>query len=316
MLPALVAGVLVLVALLGLIGPAIKNPRPHDLPVGLVGPAPVVQQLTSAIGSKAPGAFAFTSYSSEDAARAAIDSRVIDAVLVLGSGAPRLIVAGAAGDAVTGAVTGVFTAAFQAQGQTLSVETVHPFASGDSHGLLLFFVVLAVLVSTLIAQALLALRGGTGFATRLLTVGLFALLAAPVALGMATWIAGDYGSGIWVAGAFVALTSAAVGAVIAGAATLLGRPGIGLAALVAVLLDLVTSGGPLGSEFLPDVYRWIAPGMPARQLYAALRDALYFNNGGLATPAVVLGIWLGAGVVLLLAGQLVGNLTARGANRT
>ena len=140
---------------------------------------------------------------------------------------------------------------------------------------------------------------------QLLMVLLFALLAAPVALGMATWIAGDYGSGIWVAGAFVALASAAVGAVVVGAARVLGGVGIGLAALVAVLLNLVSSGGPLGSEFLPDVYRWIAPGMPARQLYAALRDALYFNNGGLATPALVLGIWLGAGVVLMLVGQLL-----------
>jgi hypothetical protein len=106
-----------------------------------------------------------------------------------------------------------------------------------------------------------------------------------------------------------------VGAVVLGAARVLGRAGIGLAALVAVLLDLVTSGGPLGSEFLPDVYRWIAPGMPARQLYAALRDALYFNNGGLTTPTLVLGIWLAAGVVLMLIGQMVGNLTAHGANR-
>lgn len=316
MLAPLAAGLLVLVALLGLIGPAIKDPRPHDLPVGLVGPAPVVEQLSSAIGSKAPGAFTFTSYSSEDAARNAIDSRAIDAVLIMGSGGPRLIVAGAAGDSLTGTITAVFTAAFRAQGQTLSVETVHPFASGDSHGLILFFVVLAILVATFIAQMLVAAAGGSGFAVQLLIVLLFALLAAPVALGMATLIAGDYGSGIWVAGAFIALASAAVGAVLAGAARLLGRAGIGLAALVAVLLDLVASGGPLGSEFLPDVYRWIAPAMPARHLYAALRDALYFNNGGLTTPTVVLGIWLGAGVVLMLIGQMVGNLTAHGANRT
>jgi hypothetical protein len=184
----------VLIALLGLIGPAIKNPRPHDLPVGLVGPAPAVEQLSSAIGSKVPGAFTFTSYSSEDAARAAIDGRVIDAALVLGSGGPRLIVAGAAGDSVTGAITGVFTAAIRAQGQTLAVETIHPFASGDPHGLILFFVVLAVLVATLIAQALVAATRGEGFAMQLLMVVLFALLASPVALGMAAWIAGDYGS--------------------------------------------------------------------------------------------------------------------------
>jgi hypothetical protein len=308
------AGLLVLVALLGLIGPAITNPRPHDLPVGLVGPAPAVEQLSSAIGSKAPGAFTFTSYPGEDEARTAIDDRTIDAALVLSDG-PRLIVAGAAGDPAIGAITAVFTAAFRAQGQTLSVETVHPFASADPHGLILFFVVLAVLISAVIAGALVAERVENGFAMQLLVVVLFALLAAPVALGMATWIAGDFGSGVWMAGAFIALTSAALGMVVVGAARLLGRPGIALAALVLILLDLVSSGGPLGSEFLPDVYRWLAPAMPARQLYAALRGALYFNNGGLATPAVVLGMWLGAGVVLMLLGQLVSRRSARGAAR-
>ena len=39
-LPPLVGGLLILVALIGLIGTAIKNPQPHDIKVGLVGPAP------------------------------------------------------------------------------------------------------------------------------------------------------------------------------------------------------------------------------------------------------------------------------------
>ena len=99
-------GLLILVALLGLIGTAIKNPKPHDIQVGLVGPPPAVQQISTGFGSNAPGAFRFTSYESEGAARAAIDARSVDGALLLESGGPRLIVAGAAGDAVTGVTTG------------------------------------------------------------------------------------------------------------------------------------------------------------------------------------------------------------------
>ena len=308
--PPLVGGLLILVALIGLIGTAIKNPRPHDIQVGLVGPPPATQQISTAFASSLPGAFQFTSYSSEGAARAAIDSRAIDGALLLTAGGPRLIVAGAAGDTVTSVITGAFMNAFKAPGQAVTVEVDHPFASGDPHGLILFFVILAVLISTLVAQALVGLRGDAGFRGRLILVAIYAVMAALVGMGLATWIAGDYGSGFWVATGVVGLASAAVGAVVAGSARLLGAPGVGLAALVVVLLDLVSSGGPLGSALLPDFYRWLAPGMPVGQLYSAMRGALYFNNAGIGGSIAVLTAWLAAGLVLMAAGELVARRSA------
>jgi len=310
-LQPVVAGLLALVTLIGLIGPAIKNPSPHDIPVGLVGVAAATNQIAGAFAANAPGAFRFTDYPSEADARAAMDARAVDGALVVGPGGPRLMVAGAAGDGSTGVITAAFTKVFQAQGQTLQVETVHPFAAGDPHGLILFFVVLAVIVSTLIAQALVGLRPGVRFATRALLVVVYAVIAAPVAMLLATWIAGDYGSGFWSATALVALGSAAIGAVVAGAAALLGRPGIALAALVAVLLDLISSGGPIGSRLLPDAYRFLAPAMPAGELYSGMRGALYFDNGGTGEAVLVLTAWVVGGAVLLL----LGGFVHRAANR-
>ena len=310
----LVVGALALVTLIGLIAPAIKSPSPHDIPVGLAGPPAATQQIARAFATNAPGAFVFTTYASEDDARAALDSRAVDGVLVLGPGGPRLIIAGAAGDGVTGVITGAFTNVFKAQGQNLAVETVHPFAAGDPHGLILFFVVLAILVSTLIAQALAGLRRGTSFAGRVLVVILYAAIAAPVSMGVATWIAGDYGSGLWTAIALIGLGSMAIGAAVAGSAALLGRAGVALAALIVVLLDLVCSGGPIGSPLLPDAYRWLAPGMPAGQLYSAIRGALYFGHAGLADQVLVLSLWLLGGVLLLAVGTLVSRRSAAAAN--
>ena len=305
-----VAGLVALVTLIGLIGPAIKSPSPHDIAVGLVGPAAATQQIATAFASRAPGAFQFTTFGSEAEARVAIDGRNVDGALVLGSGGPRLVIAGAAGDGATGVIIGAFTNVFQSRGQALAIETVHPFASGDPHGLILFFVILAVLVSTLLAQALTGLRRGMSLFGRLGLVVIYALIAAPVAMGVATLIAGDYGSGFWTATALVALGSAAIGAVVAGAATLMGRPGVAAAALVVVLLDLVCSGGPIGSQLLPDVYRWLAPAMPAGLLFSGIRGALYFDGAGVTTPVTVLSLWLGAGLLLILLGGLV---TRRGA---
>jgi hypothetical protein len=295
----LVGGLLILVALIGVIGTAVKNLQPHDISVGLVAPAPVIEQISRSFGSNAPGVFQFTPYPSEDAARTAIDNRSVDGVLVVGAGGWRLIVAGAAGDAVTGVITGAFTNAVRAQGQALQVETVHPFSNGDPHGLILFFLVLALLISTFVVGTTAGLRKEVGLAVSLGLMALYAVLASLVGVGMATWIAGSYGSGVWSAIGLLALTSAAVATVVFGSARLLGPVGVGLAGLIVVLLDLVASGGPVGPQLLPDVYRWLAPGMPAGQLYSGLRGALFFNNAGIAQPIAVLASWLAAGLVLI-----------------
>jgi hypothetical protein len=304
LLAPIVGGLLLMFALIGFIGTAIKDPHPHDIPVGLVGPAPAIQQLSTAFGTNAPGAFQFTTYSSEADAMSALDSRAVDGVLVMGTSAPRLVVAAAEGDASIGVITAAFTNAFKGQDATLAIETVHPYASGDAHGLILFFVVVATLVCSLIVQALMLARApGSGFVERLGVVLGFAVLAGLVGMGTAAWIAGGYGDGFWLAAAFVGLAAAAVGAVVAGLVRLIGPAGLGLTGLGVVLLGLVTSGGPVGSLLLPDFYRVLAPWMPAGPLYSALRGGLYFDGAGTAGPAAVLAAWLAAGLVLMWVGE-------------
>jgi len=285
------------VVFIGLIGTAIRSPQPHDIPVGLVGPAPAVQQISSSFGANAPGAFQFTTYASEQDARAALDDRSADGVLLLGSG--TLIVAGAAGDGATGVITAAFTNAFKVQGKALTVETVHPFASGDAHGLILFFVVVATLISTLASQAILfATSKAVSLGLRMGVIAAYGVLVGLTAMGMAAWIAGGYGDGFWLAAGLVALASMAIGSIIGGLVRLLGPPGIGLAALL-MLLSLVSSGGPVGSQFLPDFYRALAPWTIAAQVYSALRGALFFGGAALTAPAAVLAGWLAAGLALM-----------------
>jgi len=300
----LIGGLLIVVVFIGLIGTAIKNPQPHDIPVGLVGPAPAVQQISSAFATAAPGAFQFTTYASEQDARAALDNWSVDGVLIVGGASPHLVIAGAAGDGVTGVITGALTNVFKAQGATLTIETVHPFAAGDAHGLILFFVVVATLISTLASQAILfATAKGASLGLRLGFTVAYGALAGMTAMGTATWISGGYGDGFWAAVGLVVLASIAVGAVIGGLVRLFGVAGIGLAALL-MLLSLVSSGGPVGSQLLPDFYRALAPWAIAGQLYSSLRGALFFNGAALATPIAILSGWLVVGLLLLGIGEL------------
>jgi hypothetical protein len=320
LVPPLVGGLLIVIVFIGLIGTAIRSPQPHDIPVGLVGPViPGVQQrctadsspacVTSEFGTNAPGAFQFTIYASEQDARAALDDRSVDGVLVQGSG--TLIVAGAEGDGATGVITAAFTNAFKAQGKALTVEIVHPFPSGDAHGLILFFVVVATLISTLASQAILFATGkAVGMGLRLGFIAAYGVLVGLTAMGMATWIAGGYGDGFWAAAGVVALASMALGAVVGGLVRLLGVPGIALAALV-MLLSLVSSGGPVGSQLLPDFYRALAPWTIAAQVYSALRGALFFGGAALAGPITVLAGWLVAGLALMWLGELAAGRRPR-----
>ena len=302
------AGLVVLVTLLGLIGTAIRDPRPHDIPVGVAGPAPAAAQITGAFNSKAAGTFKFTTYDSEEQARSGLDARDVDAVLVLGA-QPKLIVAGAAGDAITGLTTAIFSQAFAAQGTQLAVEVTHPFASGDPHGLVLFFLVLATIVSTFVVHAILLVRGGGArLSTWLGVEGGWAVAAGLAGVGMAAWIVGGYDiSGATAMAGLVALTALATGTVTAGLSRLVGPPGLGLAGLIVVLLNLISSGGPAGQEFLPDAYRALSPWMPAGQLFSAFRGALYFDGQGVAAPVLVLTGWLVVGVVLMLLAEGVRN---------
>jgi hypothetical protein len=93
-------------------------------------------------------------------------------------------------------------------------------------------------------------------------------------------------------------------------ARILGPAGIGLTGLFVVLLGLVTSGGPVGSQLLPDFYRSLAPWMPAGPLYSALRGALYFDGAGIGGPIALLSGWLVAGVALMFVGEMIARRRA------
>ena len=71
-----------------------------------------------------------------------------------------------------------------------------------------------------------------------------------------------------------------------------------------MVLSLVSSGGPVGSQLLPDFYRALAPWATAGQLYGALRGALFFDGAAIATPIAVLSGWLVVGLLLVGIGEL------------
>ena len=132
------------------------------------------------------------------------------------------------------------------------------------------------------------IRAGGGMAAQLIGLAAYAGLGAGAAMGVATWLTGAYGDSFLAAAGLLALTSIGVGSVVAGAAALAGAPGVALTGIGVVLLGLVASGGPVGSQVLPDFYRAVAPWLPAGALLSALKGALFYGGVGTGEPVVVL----------------------------
>src|SRR5919206_694273 len=75
---------------------AFHSPRPHDLPVAVAAPPPVVSQMRAAVDRRAPGALDLRPVQDEGAAIAAVRRRDVDGAIVLAPGRqPELLVASA-----------------------------------------------------------------------------------------------------------------------------------------------------------------------------------------------------------------------------
>jgi hypothetical protein len=296
----MVIGVVMAFLFVWLFGAALHQPQPHDLLIGVVGPADVLEKVAGGLEKNAPGAFEVSGYASAEEARSAIQDREIVGAVVVGSGQPVIMVASAAGEPTSKAVSGALTAVAEAFGQSATVVDVQPLPASDPRGLVPFFLVMGVSISAFIFEVLSRTMGGP-FRLRSGTVsmivfavldGLFASLAVGIVLG--------FDSNYWLLAGACALLALAVAATTAACIGLFGKAGIGLAAIILILLSNASSGSVLGAAFLPQPFRWLSPVLPAGAALESARSILYFEEAGLGWSLGALALWI-AGSFLVLA---------------
>jgi hypothetical protein len=100
-----------------------------------------------------------------------------------------------------------------------------------------------------------------------------------------------------------ALVVAAVGLTAVGLVRVLGLAGLGVAALLFVVLGNPGSGNATAPELLPGFWRVTGQLLPPGAGGQALRDAAYFGGHALLVPALVLAAWAAAGAALILLGR-------------
>lgn len=87
----------------------------------------------------------------------------------------------------------------------------------------------------------------------------------------------------------------------------LGRAGVGLAALLLIIMSLPASGGLFPVESVPALWQWLYAVTPMRFMVAGVRSVLFFHSDfatGLGTALAVLASY--AGAALALSALLVG----------
>jgi hypothetical protein len=294
-------GVLVVVfALVGSNVAANHDPKPHHVPVGVIGSPPLVRTVAGALGQRAPGAYEIHPYASLAAAQTAILHRAVyGAFRPLPS--PLLLVASAASPAVAALLQQTFAAAARTQGQVLGVRDLVPLPRSDSRGATAFSMVLSLIITAIMGSAVIYLLGRH----RRPPVRLAAMVALGIGAGLVaalvTNVVIDAFPGHFLAVWGVAtLFYLALGVPIAGFQVLVGAGGVAIGAVMFLVIGNPASGGNSAPELLPGFWRQLSQLLPPGAATTAMRDVVYFHGHGLANALLVLGIWLilGAAVVI------------------
>jgi hypothetical protein len=265
---------------------AFHAPRPHAMPIGVVGPAaPIAQQLP-------PGLIELVPYDTPAAARDAITHREVYGAYVTGTG--ELLFAGANGPGVTGTLEGLFPRA-------ATRTDVLPTSPGDTRGLSIFYAGFGLVLGGFLF-GLVSYQMGPRLPVRL---RLLSLAGFAITAGVASaLIAGRTGFNALPGNPAVLASVTVLLAAAVGSATLLlmrlaGPAGTMLASLVLLILGNATGGGTLPSPYLPG---WLAPlshVLPAGLGIRALQGVSYFHHDGYVSGVALLALWAAAGLTLI-----------------
>jgi len=254
---------------------------PHDLPLGVVGAPPA---------ALANEGFELHTYGSEADARAAIMDREVYGAL---AGRTALVATGAS-PAVAAAIR---QAAPQARVVDLAPGTKRDPRVATLSALALPLTLLGIATALM---AFLTAGGVAGRAGLILAGG--AITGVVAALLTQTWLDALPGSWLGIAGV-AGLAVVAVAAPVAGLAGRLGPPGIGIGALLMMVVANPWSGVASAPELLPEPIGVIGQWLPTGAAGSALRSVAYFDGAAVGGPLVVLAAWAVAGLALVAAGR-------------
>jgi len=128
------------------------NPRPHEIPIAVVGPPPAVGDVQESVERRHPHAFSLRRFASPQGARDALARRYVYGAFLLDAEPPQLLVASAASPAIANLLRGALG---RLGTRPVAVRDVHPLDRGDPRGLLINLVLLPLVVTAVLAPLFL-----------------------------------------------------------------------------------------------------------------------------------------------------------------
>lgn len=307
--PTVAAAVVVLttitsVLLIAFAWPSVRS-SVHDVPIAVAGPTAAVAQVRTALEQRAPGGFDITEVADTASAEQLIRDRQVYGAIDLSSGTPQAIIASAASIAVAQTLQ-TMAAGLGRDGNAdtrVAVRDLAALPADDPRGAGLSAGALPLVMGGLLAAVLLTrLVRGTG--RRLAGTLAFAITGGLAVAGILQfWFGSLSGSYPANAGA-IALSIAAVSLTVLGLESVFGYAGIGIGAVIMMLIGNPLSGTATAPEMLPGWSGVLGQLLPPGAGGRLLRSTAFFDGRG-ATPAVtVLVVWAALGAVLCLIGGL------------
>lgn len=292
---------------------AFHSPTPHQIPLAVVAPAgapaSAVEQTVEQLNALSDEPLDARVSPSESAARDDLADRKVAGVLLIGpEKTDELLVAGAAGGALSEALSQVITAVDSQQSRTVTVSDAIPADDHDARGLSAFYLAVGWVVGGYLASAILGITAGAKPAdrsrasARLIGLAGYALASGLGGALVAEVMFNAFDGGFWELAALGALTVFGVGAFSMAIQVWLGVVGIGLAILLFVVLGNPSAGGAYPAELLPSFWRSIGPWLPPGAATDAIRGIIYFDSAGVTASALVLAGYAVIGVVFTYLG--------------
>ena len=271
---------------------ALHDPHPQRMPIAVIDPR------SAAAVESSNGMFVPRVYRSEIAARAALRRREALVALV----PPRLLIESAGGYAATQYAAAAFT---RAQPH-LRVVDIAPLPAGDSRGLTLFYLAVALIFGGYFAATVVTTlvgprsRSHRGAALRVGALCAFSLLAGFLTAVVVGPLIGALPGHVAQVGAIGSLVVLAAATATAALQTLLGVAGTLVALVVFVLLGNPSAGLYPGS-FVPGFWRTIGPWLPGGAGLSALRGSVYFDGTAIGGRLALLAVYAVAGTAITIA---------------
>jgi hypothetical protein len=271
--------------------------EPRDLPVGVAGTPAAADAVEQRLERQA-GAFDVRRYSDERAARKAIEDREVYGAFVATPAGPKVLTASAASPTVAQLLGRA--ASERGAAEPVPVQDV---ASAPPAGAGLAASVLPLVLAGILTGGV-AVALGSGFGRRAAVVTVGSVLSGLAATAIVqSWL--GVVEGEWAANAAaLSLTVMAIAAVVAGFEALLGKAGLGLAALTMILIGNPFSGVGTAPELLPQPVGGLGQLLPPGAGGNLLRSTGFFDGAGAGGYVAVLVAWVLIGLAAMAAASL------------